>query len=205
MPNGSRRQRNTREANRNRNRATDNIIVASPVFESIEPIIVQSQNITELEDKLQKLENLISKMKENKKKENKKLLEIETKLKKLTEIENKYNELKTEYDVHKRFFIEEQTLNIKYKKKIKQLLLELEKTQTKYKNLDKATHDVSSSTKELMDVTIKNRIISANLIIKLNTVRSELPKNFNILEWNNEHFVNFLIDLTLEELCKLQF
>ena len=54
MPNGRRRQQNTRQANRNRNRANDSVIVASPVFESTEPIIVQSENITELEHKFTK-------------------------------------------------------------------------------------------------------------------------------------------------------
>jgi len=205
MPNGRRRQRNTRESNRNRNRVNDNIIVASPVFESTEPIIVQSQSITELEDKLQNLENLINTMTENRKKEVKKFVEIEKKLNKLKNIEKKYQKLKNEYDFHKDMCIKEQTLNIRYKAKIKELLIDLEKSQNKYKNLDEASDIVSSNTKELMEITMKNRIISADLIIKLKRVKSDLPENFNIPEWNNEHFVNFLIDLTLDELYKLKF
>ena len=205
MPNGRRRQQNTRQANRNRNRTNDNVIVASPVFESTEPIIVQSQSITELEDKLQNLENLVNTMKENRKIEKKKFIEIENKLNKLKNIEKKYQKLKSEYDIHKDLCIQEQTLNIRYKAKIKELLFDLDKAQKKYKNLDEATCDVHSSTKELMDVTIQNRVISADLIIKLRRVKSELPSNFDTKEWNNKHFVDFLIDLTLEELCKLKF
>ena len=56
-----------------------------------------------------------------------------------------------------------------------------------------------------MDVTIQNRVISADLIIKLRRVKSELPSNFDTKEWNNKHFVDFLIDLTLDELLKLKF
>lgn len=208
MPNGRRRQQNTRQANRNRNRTNDNVIVASPVFESTEPIIVQSQSITELLfdlDKLQNLENLVNTMKENRKIEKKKFIEIENKLNKLKNIEKKYQKLKSEYDIHKDLCIQEQTLNIRYKAKIKELLFDLDKAQKKYKNLDEATCDVHSSTKELMDVTIQNRVISADLIIKLRRVKSELPSNFDTKEWNNKHFVDFLIDLTLEELCKLKF
>ena len=129
MPNGRRRQRNTRESNRNRNRVNDNIIVASPVFESTEPIIVQSQSITELEDKLQNLENLINTMTENRKKEVKKFEEIEKKLNKLKDIEKKYQKLKSQYDIHKDMCIQEQTLNIRYKAKIKELLFDLDKAQ----------------------------------------------------------------------------
>lgn len=205
MPNGRRRQQNTRQANRNRNRTNDSVIVASPVFESTEPIIVESESITELENKLQNLENLVNTMKENRKKEVKKFVEIENKLNKLKNIEKKYQKLKSQFDIHKDLCIQEQTLNIRYKAKIKELLLDLEKSQKKYKNLDEATHDVHSSTKELMDVTIQNRAISADLIIKLRRVKSELPENFDNKEWNNKHFVDFLIDLTLEELCKLKF
>lgn len=205
MPNGRRRQQNTRNANRNRNRTNDSIIVASPVFESTEPIIVQSQSITELEDKLQNLENLVNTMKENRKKEVKKFVEIENKLNKLKNIEKKYQKLKSQFDIHKDLCIQEQTLNIRYKAKIKELLIDLEKAQNKYKNLDEATHDVTSSTQELMDVTIQNRVISTDLIIKLKRVKSELPTNFDTKEWNNKHFVNFLIDLTLDELLKLKF
>tara|TARA_B100001094_G_scaffold329228_1_gene391505 strand:- start:915 stop:1532 length:618 start_codon:yes stop_codon:yes gene_type:complete len=205
MPNGRRRQQNTRQANRNRNRANDSVIVASPVFESTEPIIVQSENITELEHKLQNLEHLVNTMKENRKKEVKKVVDIETKLNKLKNIEKKYQKLKSQYDIHKELCIQEQTLNIRYKAKIKELLIDLEKAQNKYKNLDEATHDVASSTQELMDVTMKNRIISTDLIIKLKRVKSDLPTNFDTKEWNNKHFVEFLIDLTLDELLKLKF
>ena len=194
MPNGRRRQQNTRHANRNRNLQNDNVVIASPVFETPEPLIVESQDVTGLEKKIEDLEKSLSKMKE-----------LEKKYNKLKKLEKKYNELKNEYDMHKKFFIQEQTLNIKYKAKIKELLIDLEKSQQKYKNLDKATSDISVSTQELMKVTMENRIISTDLIIKLKRVKSELPENFDTSEWNNEHFVNFLIDLTLDELYKLKF
>ena len=194
MPNGRRRQQNTRNANRNRNLLSDNVVIASPVFETPEPLIVESQDVTGLEKRIEDLEKSLNKMKEFEKKYNK-----------LKKLEKNYIELKNEYDMHKKFFIEEQTLNIKYKAKIKELLIDLEKSQQKYKSLDKATSDISVSTQELMEVTMENRIISTDLIIKLKRVKSELPENFDIPEWNNEHFVNFLIDLTLDELYKLKF
>ena len=194
MPNGRRRQQNTRHANRNRNLLNDNVVMASPVFETPEPLIVQSQDISVLEKRIEDLEKSLSKMKE-----------LEKKYNKIKNIQKKYDELKNEYDMCKRFLIQEQKMNTKYKAKIKELLIDLEQSKKNYRDLDKASTDISTSTKELVDVTMKNRIISAELVHKLKRVKSELPKNFDIPEWNNEHFVNYLIDLTLEDLSKLKF
>tara|TARA_Y100001958_G_scaffold88624_1_gene60240 strand:+ start:1647 stop:2231 length:585 start_codon:yes stop_codon:yes gene_type:complete len=194
MPNGRRRQQNTRHANRNRNLLNDNVVMASPVFETPEPLIVQSQDISVLEKRIEDLEKSLSKMKE-----------LEKKYNKIKNIQKKYDELKNEYDMCKRFLIQEQKMNTKYKAKIKELIFDLEQSKKNYRDLDKASSDISTSTKELVDVTMKNRIISAELVHKLKRVKSELPKHFDIPEWNNEHFVNYLIDLTLEDLSKLKF
>jgi hypothetical protein len=121
--------------------------------------------------------------------------ELEAEIKLLT---MRYKKLKKQCDIEKKKSEEIQILNSKYKDKIKYLLIELEKSHNAIKTVDK-------STGELLTVTLTNKNICSNLVEKLNRVKTELPENFEISEWNNKHFVNYLIDLTLEELLKLKF
>ena len=50
-----------------------------------------------------------------------------------------------------------------------------------------------------------NKCKCNNLVSKLNKVKTELPINFERGEYDNIHFINFLIDLTLDEISTLNF
>ena len=223
MPNGRRRQQNTRHSNHQRNLDSNSIIIASPVSESVsEPeqdlIVAESYEMTPLDQEPEYVEDLLQRAHidkgvyelriENLKKRISTLYEYDA----LAELEVEINimqirfkKLKKQFDTEKKKSEEIQTLNSKYKDKIKYLLIELEKSQKKNKNMNDTIKKVEKSTEELVTVTMTNKQICSDLANKLNRVRTELPVNFETPEWNNKHFVNFLIDLTLDELIKFKF
>jgi len=220
MPNGRRRQQNTRHSNRQRNLDSNSVIIASPVSDSepVELIVAESYEMTPIDQAPQYVEDLVQRAHidksvyeiriENFKKRISELYEPET----VDELEAdinlltiRYKRLKKQCDNEKKKSEEIQLLNSKYKDKIKYLLIELEKSQKKWKEMNTAIKTVDKSTEELLTVTSTNKNICSYLVEKLNRVKTELPENFEIPEWNNKHFVNFLIDLTLEELLKLKF
>jgi len=220
MPNGHRRQQNTRHANSHRNIVSNSVIIASPVSESepVELIVAESYEMTPVDQAPEYVEDLVQRAHidksvyeiriEHLKKRIRELYEPEA----LAELEAeinlltiRYKKLKKQCDIGKKKSEEIQTLNSKYKDKIKYLLIELEKSQKQCKEMNSAIKTVDKSTGELLTVTLTNKNICSDLAEKLNRVRKELPENFEIPEWNNKHFVNFLIDLTLEELLKLKF
>ena len=213
MPNGRRRQQNTRHSNRQRQIDSNSVIIASPVSDSepVELIVAESYEMTPIDHAPQYVEDLIQRAHidknvyeiriEHLKKRISNLYEPEV----LKELEAeiylltmRFKKLKKQCDIEKKKSEEIQILNSKYKDKIKYLLIELEKSHNAIKTVDK-------STGELLTVTLTNKNICSNLVEKLNRVKTELPENFEISEWNNKHFVNYLIDLTLEELLKLKF
>jgi len=223
MPNGRRRQQNTRHSNHQRNLESNSVIIASPVSVSVsEPeqdlIIAESYEMTPLDQEPEYVEDLLQRAHidkgvyelriENLKKRISTLYEYDA----LAELEVEINimqirfkKLKKQFDTEKKKSEEIQTLNSKYKDKIKYLLIELEKSQKKNKNMNDTIKKVEKSTEELVTVTMTNKQICSDLANKLNRVRTELPVNFETPEWNNKHFVNFLIDLTLDELIKFKF
>tara|TARA_B110000285_G_C14978111_1_gene539950 strand:+ start:388 stop:1059 length:672 start_codon:yes stop_codon:yes gene_type:complete len=223
MPNGRRRQQNTRHSNHQRNIDGNSVIIASPVSESVsEPeqdlIVAESYEMTPLDQEPEYVEDLLQRAHidkgvyelriENLKKRISTLYEYDA----LAELEVEINimqirfkKLKKQFDTEKKKSEEIQTLNSKYKDKIKYLLIELEKSQKKNKNMNDTIKKVEKSTEELVTVTMTNKQICSDLTNKLNRVRTELPVNFETPEWNNKHFVNFLIDLTLDELIKFKF
>ena len=223
MPNGRRRQQNTRHSNHQRNIDSNSVIIASPVSVSVsvpEPdlIVAESYEMTPLDQEPEYVEDLLQRAHidkgvyelriENLKKRISTLYEYDA----LAELEVEINimqirfkKLKKQFDTEKKKSEEIQTLNSKYKDKIKYLLIELEKSQKKNKNMNDTIKKVEKSTEELVTVTMTNKQICSDLTNKLNRVRTELPVNFETPEWNNKHFVNFLIDLTLDELIKFKF
>ena len=223
MPNGRRRQQNTRHSNHQRNLESNSVIIASPVSVSVsEPeqdlIVAESYEMTPLDQEPEYVEDLLQRAHidkgvyelriENLKKRISTLYEYDA----LAELEVEINimqirfkKLKKQFDTEKKKSEEIQTLNSKYKDKIKYLLIELEKSQKKNKNMNDTIKKVEKSTEELVTVTMTNKQICSDLTNKLNRVRTELPVNFETPEWNNKHFVNFLIDLTLDELIKFKF
>ena len=223
MPNGRRRQQNTRHSNHQRNLESNSVIIASPVSVSVsEPeqdlIVAESYEMTPLDQEPEYVEDLLQRAHidkgvyelriENLKKRISTLYEYDA----LAELEVEINimqirfkKLKKQFDTEKKKSEEIQTLNSKYKDKIKYLLIELEKSQKKNKNMNDTIKKVEKSTEELVTVTMTNKQICSDLANKLNRVRTELPVNFETPEWNNKHFVNFLIDLTLDELIKFKF
>tara|TARA_B110000971_G_C19759529_1_gene385756 strand:- start:28 stop:699 length:672 start_codon:yes stop_codon:yes gene_type:complete len=223
MPNGRRRQQNTRHSNHQRNIDGNSVIIASPVSESVsEPeqdlIVAESYEMTPLDQEPEYVEDLLQRAHidkgvyelriENLKKRISTLYEYDA----LAELEVEINimqirfkKLKKQFNTEKKKSEEIQTLNSKYKDKIKYLLIELEKSQKKNKNMNDTIKKVEKSTEELVTVTMTNKQICSDLTNKLNRVRTELPVNFETPEWNNKHFVNFLIDLTLDELIKFKF
>ena len=79
----------------------------------------------------------------------------------------------------------------------------------------KLMNDVSISTKRIAELELAggamikinddNKHKCADLVTKLNKVKTELPINFERGEYDNIHFINYLIDLTLEDISKLNF
>tara|TARA_X000000950_G_scaffold281595_1_gene378687 strand:- start:236 stop:778 length:543 start_codon:yes stop_codon:yes gene_type:complete len=110
-----------------------------------------------------------------------------------------------------------------YNKKLKQVLLskadEVEKLnkqlssnkvaiklyQDKIKELRKNIKESQELLSKTNDVLEHNKSKCICLIDKLNKVKTELPLNFDKQEWNNKNFVEYLIDLTIEDLQELQF
>ena len=221
MPNGRRRQQNTRHSNHQRNLQSNSVIIASRVSER-EPeqdlIVAESYEMTPLDQEPEYVEDLLQRAHIDKGVYELRIEKLKKRISTLYEydalaeleveiniMQIRFKKLKKQFDTEKKKSEEIQTLNSKYKDKIKYLLIELEKSQKKNKELNDTIKKVEKSTKELVTVTIINKQICSDLANKLNRVRTELPVNFETPEWNNKHFVNFLIDLTLDELIKFKF
>ena len=86
----------------------------------------------------------------------------------------------------------------KYQEKIKELMNDV-------RIFSKRNADLEIASRTMFEIHTENKEKCISLVDKLKKVRKELPLNFDKEEWNNKHFVNFLIDLTLEDIMQLKF
>ena len=154
-----------------------NIILATQVS-SEEPTTVQSAT---LEDSTEQLRSKLSEIREA----NKilggislELLETNKELKEqLSKIE-KENDLKNE--------------------KIKEL-------ENKIQTISERNNNLELSSRTMFNIHLKNKEKWRELIDKLNKLKTELSTNFEKAEYDNIHFINYLIDLTLGDLKTIIF
>ncbi len=154
-----------------------NVILATQVS-SEEPTTVQSAT---LEDSTEQLTTKLSEIREANqvlKEISLELLETNKKLKEqLSKIE-KENDLKYE--------------------KIKEL-------ESKIQTISERNNNLELSGRTMFNIHSKNKERCREIIEKLNKLKTELSTNFEKAEYDNIHFINYLIDLTLGDLKTIQF
>ena len=184
---------------RHTRRHSPTFIMATPVSTS-EPTMVASVSVedhiteeirnrwTDLREANEILGDELRKLIET----NKKLVEDSKKIKKI--IDNKSKRI----DELEKKIISDSIAIKKYQEKIKELM-------NVNKMFSERNNNLELSSRTMFEIHTENKKKCISLVDKLNKVKNELPLNFDREEWNNKHFVNFLIDLTLEDIMQLKF
>jgi len=188
MPGGARHTRRQRPT----------VILATPVPPS-EPTTVTSVTI---EDSTTELRNKVSELREANEILGERLRDLIDKNNKLVEHSKKVKKIidkKTKrIDELEKKIVSDSIAIKKYQEKIKELMNEI-------KVISERNNNLELSSRTIYNLHRENKEKCISLVDKLNKVRKELPLNFDKEEWNNKHFVNFLIDLTLEDIMQLKF
>lgn len=176
-----------------------NIIIATPVSQ-LEPIPVQSVSIED--HATEEIRNRWADLRAANQILGEKSLELinsNDKLKeRLTKSREENNKKKKKIEELESKVISDSLAIQMYKDKIKKLMNDVRISSKRIAELELAGG-------AMIKINDDNKHKCTDLVAKLNKVKKELPINFERGEYDNIHFINFLIDLTLEDISKLNF